>query len=567
MAPKKKALGDLLAELSNPAPDDFDPDDQTFATGKSGGYGDDDDDQVMEQDEETAREHYVKVGKGKIRSQLGILLDDPRYVGKRVSRKSLEADQEVDEEGMDDDNISDDNDDNEEMDAENDNDSDNEEQDLEDQESDEDQDDDDDDDEDSDENADEDQEQDLEQQSRIESQLKKLSEDEKTMVARLSQAAQGDVEKGFHVQNQTTIWESLLDIRIQIQPALSIANRLPDPSNYPKFVTPSPLLNSDECSATTSKVHQASAELLGTIDDLLTFRATLTVKNESIVLAPADAATNLLSKKRKRHQYDFDDMDSILQDVGADVDFLDAAFEPFRDATIEKWNAKVIAAAGGVGIMQQQKKFKAINQSVLTQVKSILGDMDRLVKRTQLVREGGSDARRLGSKSYAELKPVPEESQAPLEGHDPEELDRMQQKRRQAMDSHLSTYDEEVFDDGDFYQQLLKELIESRMDNDDPLLMSIKWAELKQMQNRQKKKRQVDTKASKGRKLRYHVHEKIQNFMAPQPRGTWHDSMIDELFNSLFGTQTGGQEDSGAKSNEPEQNEVALPTDGLTVFG
>ena len=30
-----------------------------------------------------------------------------------------------------------------------------------------------------------------------------------------------------------------------------------------------------------------------------------------------------------------------------------------------------------------------------------------------------------------------------------------------------------------------------------------------------KVKKQVDTRASKGRKLRYHVHEKLQNFMTP----------------------------------------------------
>lgn len=49
-------------------------------------------------------------------------------------------------------------------------------------------------------------------------------------------------------------------------------------------------------------------------------------------------------------------------------------------------------------------------------------------------------------------------------------------------------------------------------------------------------KKAVDTKASKGRKLRYEVHEKLQNFMVPViPRGAWHDEQIDELFSSLMG--------------------------------
>ena len=45
----------------------------------------------------------------------------------------------------------------------------------------------------------------------------------------------------------------------------------------------------------------------------------------------------------------------------------------------------------------------------------------------------------------------------------------------------------------------------------------------------------MDTKASKGRKLRYEVHAKLQNFMVPVPvaGGDWHEEQIDDLFLSL----------------------------------
>jgi hypothetical protein len=37
--------------------------------------------------------------------------------------------------------------------------------------------------------------------------------------------------------------------------------------------------------------------------------------------------------------------------------------------------------------------------------------------------------------------------------------------------------------------------------------------------------------------FRYHVHEKLANFMAPNPiadrENAWHDEMVDELFRSL----------------------------------
>lgn len=112
-----------------------------------------------------------------------------------------------------------------------------------------------------------------------------------------------------------------------------------------------------------------------------------------------------------------------------------------------------------------------------------------------------------------------------------------QEKEDGTRDKHLNEYDEDIFDDGDYYQKLLKEFIDGRMnDTNDPTILAQRYAQLKQMQNK-KSKKTIDTKASKGRKIRYQVHEKIQNFMTPEPRGTWHEEMIHELFSSLLGKQ------------------------------
>ena len=48
-------------------------------------------------------------------------------------------------------------------------------------------------------------------------------------------------------------------------------------------------------------------------------------------------------------------------------------------------------------------------------------------------------------------------------------------------------------------------------------------------------KAKVDTRASKGRKIRYTVHNKMVNFMAPVPSYSWTDGAKNELFKSLFG--------------------------------
>jgi hypothetical protein len=60
------------------------------------------------------------------------------------------------------------------------------------------------------------------------------------------------------------------------------------------------------------------------------------------------------------------------------------------------------------------------------------------------------------------------------------------------------------------------------------------WLEIQKL--RSKAKRKVDSKASKGRRLRYQVHPKLVSFMAPYPEASWNDIAKNELFASLFGS-------------------------------
>lgn len=94
----------------------------------------------------------------------------------------------------------------------------------------------------------------------------------------------------------------------------------------------------------------------------------------------------------------------------------------------------------------------------------------------------------------------------------------------------------DVFDDADFYGIMLKELLEQRSTDAETSaqvdLAAQQWQAARQAG---KVKKKVDTKASKGRKMRYTVHEKLQNFMAPEDRGSWGERRIDELFGSLLG--------------------------------
>ncbi|KAI9331951.1 apoptosis-antagonizing transcription factor [Obelidium mucronatum] len=582
----KKGLGELLAELSNPKPDSFDPENEGGDGLKQSAESDSDNDFGYE-NEDAKRDHYVSVGRGKIRSQLGVSFNDEmeaKYKGSKVSRREVVAQMSEDEE--DDDN------DEEEEDEEDDGDDDEEEDEDENSNGD------DDDDDSSSEEEEDDEEAD---QEKVAADLKLLAAREKDLLKNLASSSNGDVEKGRNVKAQMAIWESLLDVRINLQPALTSANTLPLPSEFEYFRNPN-IVSKTSLTNTSNAISDATTLVTSLIHDLISFRASLASQNDTVVLTPRNFATNVL-KKRKRSETEDDEDDEDNNNTSNDDDddsgdspdslwsqitAFDSAFDPFRDATIDKWSNKVMASA--VANVNQGKKFKAINQSALVQIRAILSDKERLVKRTRLVRSGGRDGsgRHLGhlaattttdaaatakKDADGESKRVKTELEEVEELHEKE----LNRKNKSASDSHLSNFDEQVFDDGDFYQQLLKELIEGRLlETDDPTLLSMKWAELKTLQSQTKKKKTVDTKASKGRKIRYAVHEKLANFMAPEPRGTWHDAMVGELFFSLFGNSNNNAKSAAVVGDdEPHQSgenassweEVQIPADGLKLFG
>ncbi|CAG8605614.1 2205_t:CDS:10 [Ambispora gerdemannii] len=519
-----KSLAAQLAEFDNPAPIDYDPDEigETFHDNgfldqtndydnDHDGYGGSKSNRVNVNKNE-GKEHYVDVGKSSLRQNL---LDDPKYVGKKINRKDLFSDipgvdeyMNIDE--QDEDDIINDNQKNlssnirfNSLDKE----KEVEEKEYEDSEND---------------FSDKVSEQSFETPNQsnskqvknakfdtekhdadiiadesIQKELKKIEDDERNLLKKISQSAKADITKGQHVKSQIGFWDNLLDIRIKLQKSVTISNSLPQHTTYPLFVT-SPKVQ--------LAIKETKSELCELVDSLIKLSKDLCRDNESVKL-PEHAANS-----RKRRLGNDDDDDSNYTDyLWTDIKTIHENFKPFRTETIEKWNNKVQIASG----IPLNKKFKAINQSVNNQIEQVLHDHERLVKRTQLMR---GDYKILGKQQQTEpSRSVSSASNMNIEGQD----------------DHLSNYDPEIFDDTDFYQQLLRELIENRMiDTDDPIAIGMRWAALKQTKQ---KKKQVDNKASKGRRLRYHVHEKLENFMVPIPTGTWHEDMIDELYASLLG--------------------------------
>lgn len=198
-----------------------------------------------------------------------------------------------------------------------------------------------------------------------------------------------------------------------------------------------------------------------------------------------------------------------LADYDSDLASSHKSFKPFRDATIQKWNEKTrLATAANI-------KNTPTN-TILQQISFILSDRNRLIRRTQLKR---SEYDIIG---YTHKLPQ-------SENNDQNDMNPVTRDRKDN-----DEYIPEIFDDSDFYHQLLRELIECKTaDITDPVQLSRQWIALQQLRN--KMKRKVDTKATKGRKIKYVVHNKLVSYMAPEKCLKWTDESCKELYSSLFG--------------------------------
>lgn len=225
----------------------------------------------------------------------------------------------------------------------------------------------------------------------------------------------------------------------------------------------------------------------------------------------------------KRKRTDFDESSSSAS-LWAHMRVQEAEALPHRQAILEKWSAK----ARGVTALPLSRKLNntAAQQTIVDVITTQLADSDRLVKRTRIPR-----------------------SCAPVQAN------------------AGVTESADIYDDADFYGVLLKELLERRSEDTTSALNGLSFqAPHWQAAREAKTKKVVDTKASKGRKLRYTVHEKLQNFMASEDRGSWPEKQVDQLFGSLLGRSVGLEEDATGDQNGVDHDEVDAADNGLMLF-
>ncbi|XP_036693835.1 protein AATF isoform X2 [Balaenoptera musculus] len=354
-------------------------------------------------------------------------------------------------------------------------------------------------------------EEDFEGESEEDKAEDRTSEDDGVVMTFSEVRVSEEVEKGQAVKNQIALWDQLLEGRIKLQKALLTTNQLPQPDVFPIFKDK----GGPEFASALKNSHKALKALLRSLVDLQEELLFQYPDTRSLVDGTKPKAESeeeissedeeLVAEKKQQQQrrapakrkLETEDYPSFIAKRFAD-------FTVYRNRTLQKWHDKTKLASGKLG-----KGFGAFERSILTQIDHILMDKERLLRRTQTKR---SIYRVLGKPEPA-AQPVPES----LPGQ-PEILPQA------PASAHLKDLDEEIFDDDDFYHQLLRELIErktSSLDPNDQVAMGRQWLAIQKLRSKIHKK--VDRKASKGRKLRFHVLSKLLSFMAPIDHTTMND--------------------------------------------
>uniref|UniRef100_A0A336LB32 CSON007245 protein n=1 Tax=Culicoides sonorensis TaxID=179676 RepID=A0A336LB32_CULSO len=340
---------------------------------------------------------------------------------------------------------------------------------------------------------------------------KKLQKESKTI--KMSQILRPEsmndkVRQGNAVKSQLQLWEKLLEMRIKSQKTLTLANSLPFGDQFDKLTSDSNF---------TEAISSTSNQILYLLDKTRELQSVLVER-----FPESKDVTSKLSRKRKHEPLENDDFNSkraLVDVIWNELDDFTSNYKPYRNSVIQKWHDRTKIATNVKSLKTME------NLNIITKIDNILLNRNELIRKTQIYR-GGFEI--IGHKIEQNAPDFVDPTEIP-----PDTLENETANSMSLMKKDTNIYVPEIYDDSDFYHEILRELIEFKTSSSsNPHELELKFQELHQLRNKMKKT--VDTRASKGRKIRYVVHNKLVNFMAPVPSDTWSDEAKSELYNSLF---------------------------------
>jgi len=413
----RKSLAADIDDLLNVAPRDYDPEDEPGYDAVTTSYDHDDDE----------HDAPVDVPDGRLRLKGGLHdsfdPEDPSsaYAGRRASRRDLDSsdDDEQDDDGEEEENE----DDEDEEEDEGDDSSGSGDDDDDDDGSDDDSESDEDDQGEDEDAADDDDEEEMESAPAL---LSSSFAKTRRRDSNAEDEEPDDVTKGTHIATQKRLWDSLLQLRMRLQPTMESARQLPRPPAQE-------LLRSaaDDAAATATSGKKSSkkraaaeqvsqrlggavaglesveSELCGLLGDLGELQQALASNNSEVaesvakrrkISKPPPPPSAAAGDGESDEEGDSDEEDGDEEkekeeeqtDGGrSDWDYSEwegSLLEPYLLGTIDRWGRRVQNKAMGLGI-GKGVAFKSLNKPVSAQVDELLqSSRERLLQRTRLKR-------------------------------------------------------------------------------------------------------------------------------------------------------------------------------------
>jgi len=358
----KKSLAEELAELANPAPQtDIDPDADIF---QSGPILEDSDAELMDAVHQSNMRPATRSFRRAAAAAADIILEGPDYAGKKSSSKAIFGDEDSEEEEDEEEVIESDSEDELHQNGTNG---------LHKQTANSSSDDDDDDD---------GQEED-DEMARLEREYREMQAAEISTVKQLQDRVSKERHKAIAVSNQTNLWKKALEARILLQKALAGGNRLPRGNAYTTAVE-----YSEKAGDALKRLASEASETLSSVCDVL---EALMQRNPAVTGAQAAAGVQGGGEggnKRKRDDNADGNEDEDDEDDASDKGWkrLEGCYkdlQPFRDSSIDRWHRKTVLQTGTAAV---RGNLRILNQSVSTQIATVMADPTRLIQRTRVVK-------------------------------------------------------------------------------------------------------------------------------------------------------------------------------------
>ena len=324
----------------------------------------------------------------------------------------------------------------------------------------------------------------------------------------LSKVTKDEIRKAKNIINQKELYETFVGIRIALQNLLSDINTLPTYKNISKFISSS----SPETQNLYTKVKN---NLNQTFCDTLLFHKEFLKKQSypsSEQFNPVQEFDKILKKIGKKEDNNIKLDEEEENNINKQINIIHNNLFKIDQKIMNIWYRKTVVNQ----FQTNNKVLKKLSNNdnycehILTSVEK---NIDTLKKKTQ--KYNNADLNLLG---------------------------------RKRLSAEEYEYDKEIFNDNDFYNFLLKEfLLNNEKEIDETNYVEKKDKNglvegrydltMRYILNKNSKlKKNVDTKASKNRKIRYDKHEEIINFMVPMIN-TKEMSGRNIIINSLFGTK------------------------------